>query len=67
MPKGMKGYENQPDGGYTYPKGEAKGKPVTMHGGRGVMADGKVSAGQKYPGANSGSSKLASSGRSTNA
>lgn len=47
MAKGMKGYEQQPDGGYTkYP---AEGAPVTKHGGRGVMADGKVTMGERYP------------------
>lgn len=49
MPKGSKGYEDQKDGGYMKPEYEAKGKPVTLHGGRGVMADGKVSSGEKYP------------------
>ena len=39
MPKGMKGYEDQPTGGYTkYPAEKA---PVTKHGGRGEMQDGK--------------------------
>lgn len=47
MAKGAKGYEQQPDGGYTrYP---AEGAPVTKHGGRGEMADGKVSSGTNYP------------------
>ena len=49
MAKGSKGYEDQKDGGYTKPEYLAEGKPVTMHGGRGVMADGKVSTGEKYP------------------
>ncbi len=50
--KGSKGYENQGNGGYTNPKYSAEGKPVTKHGGRGVMQDGKASTGEKYPKAN---------------
>lgn len=47
MPKGMKGYEDQPDGGYTkYP---AEGAPVTKHGGNKAIHDGVMSSGQKYP------------------
>ena len=49
MPKGMEGYESQKDGGYTKPEYAAEGKPVTKHGGRGEMADGKVTMGEKYP------------------
>lgn len=52
MAKGMKGYEQQGPGGYTSPKCSAEGKPVTQHGGRGVLQDGKVSIGVQYPAAN---------------
>ena len=34
MAKGMKGYENQPDGGYTKSEYAAEGKTVVKHGGR---------------------------------
>ena len=47
--KGSKGYEDQAAGGYTDPKFAAEGKPVTLHGGRGEMADGKVTTGERYP------------------
>ena len=49
MPKGARGYEAQKDGGFIAPKYDAAGKPLTKHGGRGVMQDGKVSTGTKYP------------------
>jgi hypothetical protein len=52
MAKGSKNYEGQADGGYTKAEYAAEGKPVTMHGGRGEMADGKVSMGTKYPNRN---------------
>lgn len=49
MPKGSKGYEDQKDGGYTKPEYAAEGKTVVSHGGRGEMADGKVTTGERYP------------------
>ena len=39
-------------GVFAYTKYEAKGAPVTKHGGRGELADGKVSSGVKYPNRN---------------
>lgn len=48
MPKGMDKYEGQKSGGFTASKYAAEGKPVVKHGGRGVMADGKVTTGPKY-------------------
>lgn len=52
MAKGSKGYENQGDGGYTAPEYDAAGKEVVKHGGRGELADGKESTGEKYPNRN---------------
>ena len=49
MAKGMKGYEDQKDGGYTKPEYAAEGKTVIPHGARGVLADGKVTTGERYP------------------
>ena len=56
MPKGMKGYEDQPDGGYTkYP---AEGAKVVKNGGNEAKHVGIVSAGQKYPTPDKGASNM---------
>lgn len=57
MPKGMKGYEDQPDGGYT--KYEAKNVPVKKHGGNKPIHDGIVTSGENYPTPAKGASKMA--------
>lgn len=47
MAKGMKGYEDQADGGYT--KYEAKDAPVKKNGGNDAKHVGIESKGEKYP------------------
>lgn len=50
MAKGMKGYENQKDGGYS--KYDAASAPVKKNGGNKAIHVGVESKGEKYPRAN---------------
>lgn len=57
MPKGMEGYESQPEGGYTkYP---AESAPVIRNGGNDAKHVGIVTAGEKYPTPDKGASAMA--------
>lgn len=56
MANGMKGYEDQPDGGYT--KYDPKGAPVVKHGGNKAIHEGVESSGEKYPKPDKGASKM---------
>lgn len=47
MPKGSKGYEEQPDGGYS--KYDPAGATVIKNGGNDAIHVGVVSTGTKYP------------------